>query len=797
MLPTFAFPALIVGLALVVAPLLIHLINMLRHRRVKWAAMDFLLQSYKRNRNWVWLKQLLLLMLRMAAVALLVLMLAGFGCDSKMSQIFAGKETHHIVLLDDTYSTGDLTAGESAFDRANKAILSIASEAGKKENQKFTLIRYSQVAGRAGEDGPLSIAEAVDVNAEPIDRRFGVRLEEIRRGYDVTQLAVGPLDAIDVAGRLMQDDDHNVVYLVSDFRAKEWESPTDIRQSLSELKERDAEVHLINCISEEHPNLAVIDVSPADKTRAAGVPLPVDVKVKNFGRQPARNVQVKVRSLFYDPTTEAQSGATPKQAAEQMQPEVDELPVVVIEEIGPGETVERRVQVYFPLGGRHVIEAWVEDEHQKTDDHRWTVVDFPDGVPVLVIDGTGLDLHAYFLRSAFDPTARDEEEDEPRIRANTGIRPEVQNEAFLRDATPEQLAKYHAIYLLDVGRLDDRSVANLEEYVAAGGGLGVFAGENVDTGFYNGRFYNDGEGLFPAPLAGFGGLEPSLLDDAADIELTDDPLFAEFTGERYLLLRMVIVERYLRARDDWEPDSQKGVNVAARLRNGDPLAIERSYGDGRVVAMLTSVAPNGSDSDATRWNNWTSTPAFPLIALEMQAFLSKGRREIESRQVGEPIDVQLEVDEYQPELTFIAPGVEADERVAIEKTAERVADDSPLMDAELGEDTAARRGGETDRRGVYEAWTMTNDGAFDVQRYALNVDPLEGEMAVVTPVRLQEKLESISPKITSWDVIVATTGTKDKGPWAQIFLAILIVVLLGEQLLAYSASYHPLRGAAR
>ncbi len=43
-------------------PVLIHLINMMRHRRVKWAAMDFLLQSYKRNRNWIFLKQLLLLL---------------------------------------------------------------------------------------------------------------------------------------------------------------------------------------------------------------------------------------------------------------------------------------------------------------------------------------------------------------------------------------------------------------------------------------------------------------------------------------------------------------------------------------------------------------------------------------------------------------------------------------------------------------------------------------------------------------------------------------------------------------
>ncbi|MEQ8791191.1 MAG: BatA domain-containing protein [Pirellulaceae bacterium] len=793
MSPTFAFPALIVGMALVVAPLLIHLINMLRHRRVKWAAMDFLLQSHKRNRNWVWLKQLLLLLMRMAAVALLVLMLAGFGCDSKVTQFLSGQETHHIVLLDDSYSTGDLTLGESAFDRANKAIQSIAREAAKKDNQKFTLLRYSQVAGR---EDVKSLAEAADINGETVDRQFGVLLEEIRRGYDVTQLAVGPNDAVDVAGQLMQDDDRNVVYVVSDFRAKEWQNPTDIRQSLEELHDRGAEIQLISCMPEEHPNLAILDVSPADKTRAAGVPLPVDVKVKNFSRQPARNVQVKVRSLFYDPTVEAQAGADAAAAAEQMQPDIDELPVVVIEEIAPGETVERRVQVYFPLGGRHVIEAWVEDEHQKIDDRRFAVVDFPEGVPVLVIDGTGLDQHAYYMRTAFDPAVRDDEEDAPRIRANTGVRPELQNEAFLRDATPEELAKYHAIYLLDVGRLDDRAVTNLEKYVAAGGGLGVFMGENVDTSFYNGRFYNEGEGLLPAPLTGFAGLPPAVLDAAADIEIGDSPVFAEFTGERYLMMRMVMIERYLQVREDWEPNPTEGVRVAAKLRNGDPLTVERSYGDGRVVAMLTSVAPIGSDGDGTPWNNWTRTPAFPMIALEMQSYLGKGRRHSDDRAVGAPIDVQLEVEDYQPELTFMTPGVNDDERISIEKVAQRVAEDSPLMEAAIGEDTSARRGDETDRRGVYEAWAVTTQGSFDVRRFAVNVDPLEGEMAIVPELLLKQKLESVKPKVSSWKVIEETTSTREKGPWAQIFLAILVVLLLGEQLLAYAVSYHPLRGAA-
>ena len=65
---TFVHQALTWGFLLALAPLLIHLINLMRRKRVQWAAMDFLLRSYKKHRRWIWLKQLLLLLMRMALI---------------------------------------------------------------------------------------------------------------------------------------------------------------------------------------------------------------------------------------------------------------------------------------------------------------------------------------------------------------------------------------------------------------------------------------------------------------------------------------------------------------------------------------------------------------------------------------------------------------------------------------------------------------------------------------------------------------------------------------------------------
>src|SRR5829696_1350843 len=97
------------GAALVSAPVIIHLINRMRFRRVKWAAMEFLLKAQKKMRRKKILEQLLLLLLRCLLVFLAGLLFARFlGLNPE-----EGKETRpvmHVVVLDNTPSMADAGA---------------------------------------------------------------------------------------------------------------------------------------------------------------------------------------------------------------------------------------------------------------------------------------------------------------------------------------------------------------------------------------------------------------------------------------------------------------------------------------------------------------------------------------------------------------------------------------------------------------------------------------------------------------------------------------------------------------
>src|SRR6266852_1772729 len=102
MFELFLNPAnMVIGGALISSPIIIHLINRMRFKRLRWAAMEFLLKSQKRNRRRLIIEQLLLLLLRCLLILLVALLFARFrglaasAAKSKAEEI----PNQHIVLL--------------------------------------------------------------------------------------------------------------------------------------------------------------------------------------------------------------------------------------------------------------------------------------------------------------------------------------------------------------------------------------------------------------------------------------------------------------------------------------------------------------------------------------------------------------------------------------------------------------------------------------------------------------------------------------------------------------------------
>lgn len=795
--------------AVPLVPLLIHLINLLRHEQRPWAAMEFLLKSHKKHSQYVWLMQFLLLLLRMVIAVALVALLAQLTTPE--FSLLGKTVTHHYVLLDDTYSMGDRGPGESAFERAQKAVSRIAANAKTADGpQRFTLIRYSRAAtaapltGKAAEGLPPGAADpsVVDINSEFVDLNFDEKLEEKRRTFDLTLQTYSPLAAIRMAQQLIagEGEQKSLVYLVSDFRKGDWDNPADVRAALQTLTQK-ADLQLVACVEAQHANLGITHLAPEERTRAAGVPLFVDLHVKNFGTEVARDVQVKLNSTYYGPLLDKNIDPLTLKGA------VDELPPVFFKEIPPGETAYSRTQVYFPTAGEHVVEAVLPEDSVPADNRRWCVVDFPAGNPVLVIDGQANGDNKYFLTSAFTPAAN---EGGATAAAKTGIMPEVKTMQELRDMTLDSLRRYHAVYLLDVPRFDvisvkpgakpapggsdkpdekaDPIVQKLEDYVRGGGGIGVFLGPDVEVSYYNRQLYRGGTGFFPLPLGGQHSLEPPAEPDQPHLDVIDHPVFRVFFGERNANTRRLEVAQYFQPVPKWTPSGEPPARILATLYNRQPLAVERQFGEGKVIAFLSSLAP----LEKPQWNNWARDPAFIVMLLELQSYLQGTRRSPPPREVGTPLELDLAADAFNPSIKFLVPSLLKPEvHTSVSRDAMKTTKDSTTMVAVLG-----KGGGpssrETSTAGIYEAWIKTAEGDPAPRRYAFNVDPKEGELALVgTEPLLKSRLPSVPFTYrAAWQEDAGIT-TRNASSWSEALLIVLILLLIGEQALAFVASFHP------
>lgn len=732
-MPSFVYPNLLWALALVAIPVLIHLINLVRQRRVAWAAMEFLLASQRKNSAWIRLKELLLLLLRIGAFVGVVLVLAEPLWNREFALRLAGRRTHRIVLLDDSYSMSDRWADTSAFDAGKQVVERLGEQAALAANpQRLTLVRFSAApsAGRAAQP---------DLVEEPVDSDFASRLSAILAVIAPSEQAVGPEAALALADTLTATDrgDDVVVTLISDFRKSQWNEPRTLAQALHKLAERGHRLELVQCVDAEHANLAITSLEPAEGSKAAGVSFSMAVTIANKGPQAAREVAVMFE----------QDGQL--------------RPALVLDEIAAGESQRRTFPVFFSTAGEHGVAVHLPADSVAADNHRYQVLQMPLAVPVLIIEGAAGEGDGRFLQAALAPGGA----------VKTGVSPQLEGPTFLNSA---DLNKFHTIYLTDVPRLDDAGLKALEKFVRSGGGLGVFMGPRCQTSWYTDAFYRKGQGPFPLPLAGATQLLVDRLEKAPDLEITDHPMFRVFRGERNSFLSAVTFDRFFAAPPDWKPAATSATRVIARLRNGSPLAVEQDWGQGRVLTVLSTAAPV--------WNNWGLNPSFVVAMLEMQSRLDGRPVAAPAKTVTAPLEVVLDPTRYAGQARLVPPlgGTLGPRTLDLLRTPEGMK--LAFADAWTS--------------GIYDVQLSTADNQSETRRFAFNVDTAESEMARFDAAQLSRRLPGIRFDYRPAAQYSAAAHDLAGSNLTDMILYVLLALLVGEQLLASVASYHP-RAATR
>ena len=124
---------------------------------------------------------------------------------------------------------------------------------------------------------------------------FASKLGETLKKIDVSQTDVGPAEALRAVNQLLgePEDERRILYIISDYRVKEWNDPGDVKKLLQEWQAKEEEkIRLVDCVENARPNLAIQYLKPEEGIRAAGVPWFMEVAVTNFNKSPAKDVSV-------------------------------------------------------------------------------------------------------------------------------------------------------------------------------------------------------------------------------------------------------------------------------------------------------------------------------------------------------------------------------------------------------------------------------------------------------------------------------------------------------------------------
>lgn len=427
----FLYPLFLFGLAAASLPVLIHLLNRRRLKRIRFPAVRFILLSQKRISRSYRLRHWLLLALRTLAVICLALLLANPIFQTGAGLFAGGGPVSLAIILDNSLSmtwSGDgngfkqakeaaslLVAGLNDGDRAAVIPTNVSGgENFRLKEQKNVLLK--DIDGSAIADGSANLAAALSKAYELLNQPAGQK--EIR--------------------------------LITDMALTGWD-----QFSVAALKQADPSIPLriIRIGRKQQPlNGAVKEIRLGGQGVSVNLPLQIEATLANFGATEIKDLLVQ---LAIDGQNKEQKLAT--------------IPA-------KGETAVT-FQTRIARPGAHSGQITLKKDGFAGSPVTHFTLDAQDRLRVLLIDGdpqTSLaQSETFFLSRALNPSG----ERDASLFLPTVVLPDGVNSA--------NLDNYQVVMLSNLAALPDGLVAKLQNFLRQGGGLLIFAGDKFSADSYN------------------------------------------------------------------------------------------------------------------------------------------------------------------------------------------------------------------------------------------------------------------------------------------------------------------------
>jgi len=557
------------GLVTAAVPIVIHLLNRRRVRKIKFSSLEFLTDLAKRRMRKINLRRILILALRTLAVIFIVVAFARPTLRA-VSILLPGKAPKNVIIcLDASYSMGVEEERGTAFTAAKGIAKTVVGEAGKYD--AVNLVVFSGRAEAQLEKGSRN--KSIITNA--IEKAsLSSESTSIQRALD---LAYDLVDASDVSG--------GEIYVVSDFRYN-----TDSTLAGQRGDRRDVRVFFVPVYEDMIANVSIDRVMVPRKLLRPGEVIRVAVDVTNHAQRSPANFPLE---LTVDGSRKAEK----------------------VVNLSPGASATVTFPISFTMWGKYRCKVSKNHDRLSVDDDRYFLLEVSKSVPVTVIRGRRrLDDGApgtpttgrlggaaghFYVEKALNPRS-------------VGDGEFVVRTIDEKDITAAALPNRGVAVWVNPQQLQAKRLALLERYVRRGGGLMIFLGNGDRRLLQDERF-----GRFVGMRAA---TERSNQSKTGYTSFQQShPVFSIFNEEELELLTRTRVRRYVAARGVG-PDS-----VLAYVAGGDPALWECARGKGRILVF--AAAPDLESGDVPL------SPMFlPLVHTSVSYLASAGmaQRQLEN-----------------------------------------------------------------------------------------------------------------------------------------------------------------------
>lgn len=607
---SFLSIAFLTALPLSAAPIILHLFDRRRSVVIEWGAMQFLLAAATRKTRVRRLRHWLLLLLRVAAVAALVLalarpMLPGHWLDGQNR-----RET--ILVFDTSLSTQRDMGGRTAFDRLVDRADAILDEL--RSDDRLRILASSPY--------PTWVTPA----SVRIDTASRAELHQRLRDLRATDAAGDVRAALLKAVRAEIADEAVVerrVVLLTDGQRANWNTSdalgwTRFREALANAP-LPTGVEIVEAAGESKQpgNLTVNRLRVRRELIGVHQSLEIRAELQNYSAAASPPSEV-VWSI--DGQT-LEKGQAPSLAA--------------------GQTHDLAWTHTFDKEGVFAISCRLPGDDLLPGDNAGTiVVEVVERLPVLLVETVGelaeLQQSTFLVRAALGRSEENQHDGYRAVFEPLSVPPDRLETIALDE--------FRAVVIPNFTALSGKAVDRLTEFVSKGGGLWLALGPRTQVREFNKLLFNDGDGLSPVAI------EEAVDEPQSEGRRTTinpfqkaHPATAELADSERLDTGDVRVLRRFRFR---KAAGAGDAVVLLDLTNGDPLAVERRVASGRVIVQAVPLAMS--------WSDLAVSQAFVVMIHDWLAYLAEPAATRHNLLPGEELSIVVPRAE-QPDATLATP----------------------------------------------------------------------------------------------------------------------------------------------